>query len=71
MFYSLEHPRLSLRHVAFFFGLVALLAGSLIMAGLHSGPVILGSEMNDNGMVEYLCLGNGCDTLTDMRWSDS
>lgn len=24
-----------------------------------SGPIILGSEMNTNGQVEYLCLGRG------------
>lgn len=35
---------------------------------LSSGPIILGTEMNTNGLVEYLCLGSGCDDLHDMNW---
>jgi hypothetical protein len=36
---------------------------SLFMAILNSGPIVLGSEMNTNGMVEYLCLGTSCNDL--------
>lgn len=40
----------------------------LFTAFSQSDPIILGTEMNTNGMVEYLCLGNGCDHLQDMDW---
>ena len=36
---------------------------SLFTAFASSGPLILGSEMNTNGQVEYLCLGADCDNL--------
>ena len=54
---------------AAFFGvfIVLFLAGSLI-AGLFSGPIVLGTEMNTNGLVEYLCLGKGCENLHGMDW---
>lgn len=29
----------------------------------HSNTIILGSEMNTNGYVEYLCIGRGCDKI--------
>lgn len=48
--------------------LVVLLVLAITTAIVNSGPIILGTEMNDNGLVEYLCLGNGCDALTDMDW---
>lgn len=57
---------------AVFFGifLITALVGSLITAYCCSGPIIIGTEMNTNGMVEYLCLGNGCENLTAMHWND-
>lgn len=45
-----------------------LFVSTLLFAFLQSGPIVLGTEMNDNGMVEYLCIGSGCDHLTDMDW---
>lgn len=42
--------------------------GFLSMALYSAGPIIVGTEMNTNGMVEYLCLGNGCNQLQDMDW---
>lgn len=33
-----------------------------------STPLILGSELNGDGTVEYLCLGSSCDNLTKMDW---
>lgn len=38
----------------------------LFVACLSSGPVILGTEMNANGSVEYLCLGNTCENYRRM-----
>lgn len=35
---------------------------------LNMPQVILGTEMNTNGMVEYLCLGSGCEYLTPMDY---
>lgn len=70
MLYSFEHRRLRIRHIAFMAGLLAIFAGSLLMASLSTGPVILGTEMNANGLVEYLCLGTGCEDFTAMRWVD-
>lgn len=40
---------------------------SLVGACVYSGPMILGTEMNANGTVEYLCLGNGCEDFTTME----
>lgn len=46
---------------------VSLLLVSMVMA-LTSGPIIVGTEMNTNGLVEYLCLGSGCENLYPMNW---
>jgi hypothetical protein len=42
----------------------------LVVMLFSAGPIILGTEMNTNGQVEYLCLGSGCESLYQMRWSD-
>jgi|GEM_PF-1287532 len=34
------------------------------------GPLILGTELNADGSVEYMCLGNGCRDLSDFKWDD-
>lgn len=36
---------------------------SLVMVLTNTGPIILGTEMNTNGSVEYLCLGNDCNNM--------
>lgn len=47
-----------------FFSLLFLLAlACAYIVVTKSGPVVLGSELNTNGRVEYLCLGAGCDRL--------
>lgn len=33
----------------------------------ESGPLVLGTELNANGQVEYLCLGWGCENLPPMK----
>lgn len=32
--------------------------------------IILGTELNANGTVEYMCLGNGCDNMRAFAWHD-
>lgn len=36
---------------------------SAVMAFVSTGPIVLGSEMNTNGFVEYLCLGRNCENI--------
>lgn len=42
--------------------LFMIVAVSIFLAFDASGPVVLGTEMNTNGLVEYLCIGRGCET---------
>ncbi len=48
--------------------LLATLLTAIGLAFASSGPIVLGTEMNTNGLVEYLCLGRGCETYTAMDW---
>lgn len=50
--------------------LISAFALSLITATSSAGPVILGTEMNTNGQVEYMCLGQGCENFTNFQFSD-
>lgn len=43
--------------------IISVFSISIFTAFASSGPLILGSEMNTNGLVEYLCLGSDCDNL--------
>lgn len=47
-----------------------MLASSLILfiaaAVISSGPIVLGTEMNGDGSLEYLCLGRGCEIYAYM-----
>lgn len=36
----------------------------------YSGPIVLGTELNANGTVEYLCVGSACENFTDFHWND-
>lgn len=48
---------------------LAIVLCSLILFSISSADrIILGSELNGNGTVEYLCLGSSCDGLTRMDW---
>lgn len=52
-----------------FAGMIALAIGMGLSVSVASAdPFILGTEMNANGTVEYLCLGNGCEGLSAMGW---
>ncbi len=57
-----------LKAALFFIGLLITLIVCVTMAFASAPPIILGTEMNTNGVVEYLCLGNGCENLQDMDW---
>jgi hypothetical protein len=60
------HVSEATKAVIFAVCVLSLLLVSLAMA-LTSGPIVLGTEMNTNGMVEYLCLGSGCENLHPMN----
>jgi hypothetical protein len=52
-----------------FTGSLAVVIGLCLTVSIASaGPFVLGTEMNSNGTVEYLCLGNGCENMTAMDW---
>ena len=54
---------------AFIVLLSALFILSVVIACFILGsPIILGSERNGNGSVEYLCLGAGCENYPRMDW---
>lgn len=39
-------------------------------AAYHTPAFVVGSELNADGSVEYLCLGMGCDALPRFYWAD-
>ena len=49
--------------IVFFLFLMSVFVGSLYTAVASTGPIVLGTEMNTDGLVEYLCLGMGCDVI--------
>lgn len=63
-----RHKRQELYAYTFGFSLFACTVLCTGMVFLNMGPVILGTEMNTNGMVEYLCLGAACENLHDFNW---
>jgi len=50
--------------------LLTLLCMSVYGMVINTGPIVLGTELNTNGHVEYLCLGNGCESYAKMSWPD-
>lgn len=66
--YLKRQRRQNIKITAFSACLLTIFAATLILAYTESGPIILGTEMNANGLVEYLCLGNGCEDFTRMDW---
>lgn len=66
----MPYVRYSSRHMstekkAAFFGmfLLTVLFVSLITAYTTAPVLVLGTERNTNGFVEYLCLGRGCEDV--------
>lgn len=66
--YSRRKQKEMMKAISFALFLATVLMLSILMALDTSGPIILGTEMNANGMVEYLCLGSDCDGLRPMDW---
>ena len=60
--------RETIRASLFGAGLFACVVFSFIVAFNSMDSVILGTELNANGMVEYLCLGADCENLQNMNW---
>ena len=63
--YVRRRHHMSVEKKAAFFGLFLLtvLCLSLAMVAANASPLVLGTEMNTNGQVEYLCLGKGCEAI--------
>ncbi len=57
------HPQEYRNAIFFFIFIVTIFIGSLYTAMASAGPIVLGTELNTNGIVEYLCLGMGCENL--------
>lgn len=60
---QIEEIKASIFGVFLCCGMVFALLAPLYVAG----PIVLGTERNTNGLVEYLCLGAGCEDLTSMN----
>jgi hypothetical protein len=52
----------------FFLSLAAIILVLTVSSLMSLDQLILGSELNGDGSVEYLCLGRGCDGLTYLDW---
>ena len=48
----------------FCLALVVIFVSSIIVSIRASGPLVLGSEMNTDGRVEYLCLFGDCSRIS-------
>jgi hypothetical protein len=64
MAYAYRRRRLPFSAYIFAGLLVLTFFMSLVIAMVSAGPIVLGSEMNGNGSMEYLCLGTGCDAFS-------
>lgn len=69
-YYYAYRKSVGLEHVMFALLLILIFAGTLIIAATNSGPMILGTELNTNGHVEYMCLGNGCENFSKFHLKD-
>jgi hypothetical protein len=68
--YGLGTPRKELLSASLFTFGVLLFVAIMLYLGVTSisDGVILGSELNGDGTVEYLCLGTQCENLNRMDW---
>ena len=51
-------------------GLLSLMMMSVGVMSYSLPAIVIGSELNANGSVEYLFLGSGCASLPDFHWAD-
>lgn len=68
--YNIKRRATELKAAVFGCFLLCLMTGLIAVSLSANGPIILGTELNTDGMVEYMCLGNGCETLRDFHWKD-
>jgi hypothetical protein len=66
--YYRRRRREEIQSILFAAFLVILVVACLAVSVASAKPLILGTELNSNGTVEYLCLGNGCEHLAPMDW---
>ena len=66
----ISSQREEVKATLFFCCISIIMASGLITAFLSSGSIVLGTEVNTAGLVEYLCLGQGCEGITNFRWID-
>ncbi|MCS5596925.1 MAG: hypothetical protein VX740_05565 [Pseudomonadota bacterium] len=60
-----------LKAIIFAVSIVFVLAYFAFTIYTHSGPIVLGTEMNGNGQVEYMCIGRSCEDLgANFSWKD-
>lgn len=64
--YYASRSREQLYAVSFGILLAISMISFFVFALLSVDTLVLGTEMNANGTVEYLCLGTGCETVTRM-----
>lgn len=64
------HNRTYAKAAHFSLGLLSLMMLSISMMFYQAPAVVVGSELNADGSVEYLCLGSGCETLPAFHWAD-
>jgi hypothetical protein len=58
----------TLKAASFGFSLLLITLSALIISFSSIDRVVLGTELNGDGTVEYLCLGSACDNLTKIDW---
>ena len=61
--FDTSDQKIILKAILFATFMLVLFIVSATMAFVSTGPIVLGSEMNTNGFVEYLCLGRDCDNI--------
>jgi exosortase/archaeosortase len=59
-----------IKSVLFFFCILFIILFCAISAYTASGPMVLGTELNADGSVEYMCFGNACHDLHNFTWND-
>ena len=66
-----HHKERAHRLKAIIFAVSIVLAYFTFTIYTHSGPIVLGTEMNGNGQVEYMCIGRSCEDLgANFSWKD-
>lgn len=68
--FDMDTPRRELLSASLFtFGLVVFISVMVYLSITSvSDSFILGSELNGDGTVEYMCLGTHCEDLNRMDW---